>query len=161
MEAVAEAPREKHSHRLIAALAVVSLLANALVVAGAVALFSTNVARDWVVAELDLATVGDVGAVGGKVAAARATATRAVRLAADGPTAGDLVELQSAVSSLDLRLAAAETAVADEKAALDAGCDWARLQETNFTDTTLSSVFFDYEQSVCGNPPRMLRTFGG
>ena len=150
MEAVAEAVQEKHSHRLTAVLAVVSLLANAVVVAGAVALFSSNAARDWVVAELDLASVRDVGAVDGKVATAAATAEKAVRLASSGPTAGDLVELQSAVSSVDLRLSAAESAVADDKAALDAGCDWARLQETNFTDTTLSSVFFDYEQSVCG-----------
>ena len=150
MEAVAEAPREKHSHRLIAALAVVSLLANALVAAGAVALFSSSAARDWVVAELDLATVRDVAAADHKVTAVAATAAKAVRLASSGPTAGDLVELQSAASSLELRLAAAESAVVDERAAIDAGCDWARLQETNFTDTTLSSVFFDYEQSVCG-----------
>ena len=150
MEAVAEVPPEKHSHRLIAALAAVSLLANSLVVGGAVALFSSNAARDWVVAQLDLATVREVGAVDGKVTAVTATAAKAVRLASSGPTAGDLVELQSAVSSVDLRLAAAESTVSDEQAALDAGCDWARLQETNFTGTSLSSVFFDYEQSVCG-----------
>ena len=101
-------------------------------------------------AELGLATARDVGTVGGKVATAAPTADRAVRRAASGPTAGDLVELQSAVSSVDLRLSAVESTVSDEKAALDAGCDWARLQETNFTDTSLSSVFFDYEQSVCG-----------
>ena len=150
MEAVAEAPREKHSLRLIAALAVVRLLANAVVVAGAVALFSSNAARDWVVTEFDLATVQDVSFVDGKVAAAAATAAKAIRLGSSEPTAGDLVELQSAVSSVDLRLSAVESAVSDAKAALDAGCDWARLQETNFTDTTFSSVFFDYEQSVCG-----------
>ena len=154
MEAVAEAPRERHSHRLIAALAAVSLLANALVVAAAVALFSSSAARDWTVARLSLATARDVGTVGARAgkaaAAAAATADRAARRAAGGPSAGDLVELQSSVSALDLRLLAVEANVSNDKAALDAGCDWARLQETNFTDTSLASVFFDYEQSVCG-----------
>ena len=154
MEAVAEAPRERHSHRLIAALAAVSLLANALVVGSAVALFASSAARDWAVSELSLATAREVGAVGAKAgkaaAAAAATADRAARRASSGPSAGDLVELESSVSALDLRLFAVEANVSDQKGALDAGCDWARLQETNFADTSLASVFFDYEQSVCG-----------
>jgi hypothetical protein len=154
VEAVAEAPRGEHSHRLIAALTAVSLLANAVVGGGAVALFASNGTRDWAVAELGLATARDVGAVDRKAtataAAAAAKADNAVRRASSGPTTGDLVELQSTVSSVELRLSAAEATVSDEKAALDAGCDWARLQETNFTDTSLSSIFFDYEQSVCG-----------
>lgn len=150
MEAVAEAPRGEHSHRLIAALTAVSLLANAVVGGGAVALFASNGTRDWAVAELGLATARDVGAVDRKATAAAAKADNAVRRASSGPTTGDLVELQSTVSSVELRLSAAEATVSDEQAALDAGCDWARLQETNFTDTSLSSIFFDYEQSVCG-----------
>ena len=50
---------------------------------------------------------------------------------------------------IDLRLSSVESSVADHESGLDAGCDWAKLQQANFEGTSLFNVFFDYAESVC------------
>ena len=137
---------------MLVALAATSLLVNAALVAGVVVLFSSASARDWTAATLDLATDDELDPIAELEADLTAVADRtdkALTLAGSGPTEGEIAEVQTAVSELDLRLGAVESALADQASDLDATCDWARLQEANFENTSLFTVFYDYTQSVC------------
>jgi len=155
VEVVGDPHPEKHSHRLLVALAATSLLVNAIVIAGVAVLFASASARDWAAETLDLATRDDIGplktlsAIDARASAAVDGAERALDVAGSAPTQAEVAEVQATLSDIDLRLSSIEASVADHESTLDAGCDWARLQQANFDDTSLFNVFFDYTQSVC------------
>jgi len=154
VQATSDPLSQKHSHRLVLALAATSLLANAVVVAGVVLLFASGTARDWTASTLALATRDDLDpleALEATAAAADARAGRALEVAGSGPTEEEIAAVQATVSDVDLRLSAVEATVADHEVGLDAGCDWAQLQQANFERTSLFNVFYDYTQSVCLN----------
>jgi hypothetical protein len=126
-----------------------SVLVNAVIVGGFIVLATSATARSWTADQLDLARSGELTLAANAAASAGARADEA-RLAAEvAATKGDLGAVQSAVSDVDLRVSALESRVADQQADLDAACDWARLQQTNFAGSSLVNVFFDYAQSVC------------
>ena len=54
MEASPDAPEERHSHRLLIALAVTSFLVNTVLVGGIVVLSASGTAREWTADQLDV-----------------------------------------------------------------------------------------------------------
>lgn len=157
MEAATDPIPEKHSHRLLVALATASLVVNTIVIAGVAVLFASASAQDWTAATLDLATQEDIdpletlGAIEAQASAAVNGAEQALEVAAAAPTEADVAEVQATLSDVDLRLSTLEGGVDDLGSSVDAGCDWALLQQANFDGTSLYNVFFDYTQSVCTN----------
>jgi hypothetical protein len=142
VDASADAPEERHSHRLLSSLAITSALVNAVLVGGIVVLAASGSAREWTAGQLSLVRSGEL-----RSAAREARdATLAAKAAASRTELG---ELQAAASDLDLRLTAAELDVDELRADLAAACDWARLQQRNLTSSELVNVFYDYAQSVC------------
>lgn len=142
VEASPDAPEERHSHRLLIALAVASFLVNTVLVGGIVVLSASGSAREWTADQLDVVRETELRATAREAKDAALTARTAA-------TQGELGGVQAAASDLDLRLTAAEANVEEIRADLDAACDWARLQQTNLASSDLVNVFYDYAQSVC------------
>ena len=135
------------------ALVGASLLLDVLVIAGVLVFLLSPSAQTWVRDLVDAASEDDVAAAADAATRtadeARVDAQRAAELAQQGPTEADVAEAVTRASSVELRVSALQTKIADLEASRRAACDWARLQETNGAGTDLENVFFDYVQTVC------------